>query len=426
MKISLLQNIASSLERTGTVDSIKDNYGVFNDEPKIFFFTLSFKARSPYFSRKKKVLIQNPTTSGLSFVSKNIALLKCLMEAIERLCILKLKSKPRLSLSYSDIKKQKNDVIDLIKYYPNRNINNEKFCWSKGFDVTKNKQCYVPTQLGYFDFQVDHYETMLTTRISTGAAAGFDHVSTLLRGIYELIERDAFMCVYLCKINVKKLKLDTIENSDIRNILRHLKRYNLEIEIFDITTDFRLPTYLTLIIDRTGLGPPISVGAKTNLNSDLAIIGSIEESMLTRPWLRRVLDQDENMDLVVEPQKISSLLDRAKFWLDKDIIKKGLDFLFKADYVVYQPRIEQFTKEKELNYVLKLIHRSGHSVYYLDVTQSKFKKIGIRVYKVIIPMLQPLYLNEHLKEINLTRLKKISLFFNQKNLHINKIPHPFL
>ena len=75
-----------------------------------------------------------------------------------------------------------------------------------------------------------------------------------------------------------------------------------------------------------------------------------------------------------------------------------------------------------------MLGKKGHDVYYVDITHSKIKKSGYRVYKIIIPTLQPLYLNESEKKgcIREKRLKEVLSFFGKKKGYINTTPHPFM
>jgi hypothetical protein len=65
-------------------------------------------------------------------------------------------------------------------------------------------------------------------------------------------------------------------------------------------------------------------------------------------------------------------------------------------------------------------------IFFADITLDFLKKINFFVYKVIIPNLQPLYLEENKRKINFERLKQVSDYFGHKFRLMNKIPHPFL
>ncbi len=70
-------------------------------------------------------------------------------------------------------------------------------------------------------------------------------------------------------------------------------------------------------------------------------------------------------------------------------------------------------------------------IVYVDISNNKLKKYGIKVVKVIIPQLQPLYLDERYPYLGGTRLYEVPIKLGflktakQEN-ELNKIPHPFL
>ncbi len=105
---------------------------------------------------------------------------------------------------------------------------------------------------------------MLSVPISTGAAAGGCLASALVRGIYEVIERDAFMISYLNKLENDKVDLEKIPDARITTLLSILNRYRIEGHIMDITSDLGVPTFVTILVDRTGIGPAIHCGLKTS------------------------------------------------------------------------------------------------------------------------------------------------------------------
>src|SRR5690606_28974937 len=119
-------------------------------------------------------------------------------------------------------------------------------------------------------------------RISTGAAGGFGKDETLLRGIYEVVERDSIMTSYLNKVLLQRVNYLSITNKHILDILTYLKKYWLKVHIFYIRNDLQIPTFMTILEDKTSFGPAIAVGTKTNLNIESALLGSIEEALFTR------------------------------------------------------------------------------------------------------------------------------------------------
>ena len=105
---------------------------------------------------------------------------------------------------------------------------------------------------------------------------------------------------------------------------------------------------------------------------------------------------------------------------------KRLDFLLNQNPIPYQISSTSFTTEEELFKLRNIFFKKNLRIFYKDITLENFRKLGYLVYKVIIPELQPLYINEVEKEIRKGRLRSVSQYFGQNRVSINKIPHFFL
>jgi ribosomal protein S12 methylthiotransferase accessory factor len=362
------------------------------------------------------------TAGGFSFSSKKLALVKCLCETVERFSNATYRQKNFLYTSFKNIK---TPALDPLQYISDTPVRESNLAWVKGYDVIKKEFCYIPTQLVYFSYKLQENEPSFSEFNSTGAAAGFDHESTLLRAIYEIIERDAFICIYLTKSPVSKIDISNLKNERAQYIVYQAKRYNLELHLFNITTDLSIPTFMSVLIDRTGFGPSFSVGLKASLNINNAIIGALEESFHLRPWLRQELMKQKTNLHNFPPKEITTIPERALFWMQPHMLKH-IDFLLNQPIQKMSLVSPRITPEKELENLLKLLRKKDICLYSVDITPRNFKKIGIVVYKAIMPQLQSFYLNENHKKINLHRLKEVSLHFGKKTYIINRIPHPFL
>jgi len=104
------------------------------------------------------------------------------------------------------------------------------------------------------------------------------------------------MIYYLNRLKPRRFDLASSENKEIKSLYEISRRYNLEIFSLDIMTDLGIPSIVSVIIDRSGLSKAVSVGLKSNLNVEKAIIGSIHEAFHTRTWIREAYIQKPNKD----------------------------------------------------------------------------------------------------------------------------------
>ncbi|MGM5480025.1 MAG: YcaO-like family protein [Nanobdellota archaeon] len=404
-----LSRMRSMLEQNKIISSLQKSFQ-FTDEPKFFQYTAFMNVNGlPDFIKD-----DDNQGSGLS-LTDNKAQIKAMGECIERF---------ELSSNFEiGIKKnfnQLDNAIDPVRFVNNQKItyslkqelHDEEFNWISVFDILNNKDIYLPSQLIYVPYS--NKERVLRLPISNGAACASTKEEAIYKGICELIERDSFMLTYLEKRSPIKINIDSINDSDLNEIISRMKRYFLEPYFFDITTDIKIPTILCVLVDRSGVGPAISIGTKTDWDVLLATKGAILEAQHTRLWIRYQLIEGKS---IKDEKNMSSIEDRGLFWSSSSMIKH-------LDFILYTPRktsIEnlkiKISKSDYLKNVLNLLSEKNFTVFTKNLTSKETRNAGFFVYKTIIPELHPLYLFEHFKYFFGPRIKKQKL---------NKIPHPFV
>lgn len=404
---------------------------LYNDEPKIFSYIAEYKTRDKH---------NKDVASGFSF-NKERALTRVLGEVIERYCLDNYKGKHLLIGSCEELGKGKIDLGEVVSFssaqlknpdFKQFRLNREsRFGWIEGMVLPSNQRVLIPAQLASFNYNKLKNEPTILMPLSTGAAAGISLDGAIYRGICEIVERDAFLIHYLNKLPSPKIDLGLIQNQDeeIHKILKIFKRYKLELTVVDITTDLQIPAFAAVTLDRTGLGPSVSVGLKAGFHIKDSIIGAIEESLMARSWIR---DKFVYLSPHYKRSKIiKSFEDRSHFWfLVKSI--KHLNFWIKSKNIQNNIQLKHVGGEPDkLEKSLKILKKQNMDVIYVNITSDAIKKWGIFVAKVIIPQLQPLYLDEKYPYLGGDRLYRVpvQLGFQKRRKQesqLNKIPHPFL
>lgn len=410
----------------------------YYDEPKFWQYSATLNS---------KFLSQDGTdfssvASGISLTSEKTVMVKCLCEAVERYCnhaffnssvahvgaYNQLKDaalNPRNVGAFSENQlKNKNFKKFLIS-------NNSRFSWTEGVSLTANKKILIPSQLIYLSYPHILDEPVIYPGISTGSAGGSCLSAALVRGICEIVERDAFMIFYLNKLEPKKIALNRLKDPKIQNLLDILSRYKMEVYSFDITTDIDIPTFLSVVVDRTGFGKSIALGLKCDLNQITAIIGSIEETFNSRSWLRTEYEKGEKKVALSDLLKNSDIRTRGLLWYPVEAID-NLSFLLNAPKSKDNINAKEIKRAsgQQLEHILEIFKKHEYDVLYKDITLPVFKSLNYFVTKTIIPQMQPFYLNENYKLLGGRRLydvpKKIGFKTKLRENQLNLYPHPFL
>jgi len=400
----------------------------YNDEPKLYGYTVYFREKYSHAEHKYS------GAAGLAFEQKK-ALLKTLGETVERYSLGVNNNKRFIFSSFNDLVKFKKMALDpnSLVLFSNKkhripNLNNKKLHWIQVESLLSNKKIFMPAQLVYVPYLYHDSEPILRFPISTGAAAGVTLTSALYRGICEVVERDAFMIAYLNKIPSPQVDLSAIKDKLIYDIINIFKRYKLEMIVLDLTTDLQIPVFAAITLDRTGIGPAVSVGLKSGFHIKEAILGAIEESLMVRYWTRdQLIHRNPHYRMA---KKIQTIEDRAYFWFHLSSIKY-IDFWLKKRTFKKVDSQKSISSDNNLENIVKLFKQKNIEAMYVDITDKKVKKYGFVVVKVIIPQLQPLFLEEEYSCLKEDRLydAQVKMGYVQKpskKRQLNRIPHPFL
>lgn len=403
---------------------------LYNDEPKIFAYVVEYKLRNKY---------KTDTAAGFSF-DKGKALIRAFAEGIERYCLDNFRAEILLTGSKEDFRVPHLDLSQIVSFSKRQlqknsfrkfRYNNKasRFRWIQGFSLIQKREIRLPAQLVYFNYHRMIDEPIILFPLSTGAATGLSLDDALYRGICEIVERDAFLINYLNKLPSPQINLSSLQDQNINEILNIFQRYKLELIVTDLTTDLQIPVVAALTLDRTGQGPAVSLGLKAGFNIKESIIGAIEESLMTRSWIRDKFiytEPDYKRD-----KTIRTVEDRAHFWFSVEAIDflnfwiKGSNKKFNIEF------LRRYPKEVQLEKIIASLKNKQMEIVYVDITDSEIKKYGVSVVKVLIPQLQPLYLDEKYPYWGGNRLYEAPLSMGflktpRKEDELNKIPHPFL
>ncbi|MBI2049599.1 YcaO-like family protein [Candidatus Roizmanbacteria bacterium] len=400
----------------------------YNDDPKLYNYAIYFKDK---YSMPKN---EDAIASGVSF-NKKRALLKVLGETIERYSLSTNNNKKFIYKSYKELFSEghsalnPNDIIQVLdKKIRPQNALLTKLHWLQGRSLLSNKNILIPAQLIYVPYVYEHAEVLLQRSISTGAAAGSSIDDALYRGICEIVERDAFMISYLNMIPSPQIDLSSTQDKEFNSIIKTFKRYKLELVILDLTTDLKIPVFAAIVLDRTRLGPAVSVGLKAGFNVKDTIIGAVEESLMVRFGTR---DQFAYESLKYKGEKMISIIDdRARFWLPPSSIEYLVFWLKSKNFKKINTKDFDYAKNT-LKMAIDLLKEKKMEPLYVDITDKITRKYGFIVLKVIIPQLHPLYLDERYPYLGGNRLYetpvKMGIFRKPKvENQLNKVLHPFL
>lgn len=401
----------------------------YSDEPKWFKTVIEVEGKSRI----------GYAGTGLDFFDRNKSLWPAVGEAVERYSLETYEPEEGdiTQSSYKELNGNKLDIFSLAGYSDEFRNSNEKrfrmsydettkFCWVQGIDALSKSHIWIPLQLLSFKYAnqiiTDQTEPQLAPFVSTGSAAGQNIEMAVKNGIFEIIERDAFLIHWLNKLHSEKIKVSSISNNQIDSIIKIAKEHNLEIHLVYLRTDIPIHSVAAIAVDQIdNRGPAVTVGLKSGFDLHSVIHGAINEAVGFRSFIRT---RKNNYDL---DSKNTGQSLREKFWFKKESLVK-LNFWINDEnekIITYFPTYNQ-DKFNENDLLEEFFLKNKLQAAYKDITLKYFKNHHerINVVMVRIPFLQPFYLNNQMPALYGERLKNIPQKIGLKSGGLNYDPLP--
>jgi ribosomal protein S12 methylthiotransferase accessory factor len=267
---------------------------------------------------------------------------------------------------------------------------------------------------------------------SSGAAChtGFHHA--VLNGIYETVERDAFMLVWLNSLTLPRVNLDS-GAPDPQGARRALAELRLRYDAVDITTDLKIPVILGVLRDE--LNPDLFlVNMVAALRPD-ALLGKLDRELVQflHPYLADPGHFQSGLTRSTDPNAVKTFPDHLSFYQHRD--KHRLASFLTASPIERPfgsgPFVPQLLPiRQELDQVLDRLARRGYEVIVVDCTPPFLRALGLYAVRVVIPGLQPLQAGHRYRVLGGSRVCQARRLLGLEDrtvsvADLNPWPHPF-
>ncbi|MBI2097067.1 MAG: YcaO-like family protein [Candidatus Sungbacteria bacterium] len=439
---SYWQDILNYLHEKGGINSPQVFFEpLFNDEPRIFSCSLP----AQYEKIATDGQVNSRRYSKGASLDADEAISKTIGEFLERYTLSRHHQKNLIRSSVKSLAKVgKNflNIFDLAGFsdwqkemFPRRQFDeNSNFFWAGGTELLSGEPTMIPAQLALWDYsrRADTSEPQLRQSNTNGAAGHFTRGEAILAGIYESIQRDAFLIHWLNSIPPPRIDPDTIEDKKLRTLLDQLKRYHLEPIFLNTTCDLAIPSCICVLADNSGLGPKTAVGGGCEPDMAEALMRSITEALGVFRWLRW---QEAEFSIAGDYKPFTDPhIDQTKrllLWKNTDMFSKIKPFISgKAQpFKEAAANLPAFaTPKEELAFLMDIFRRlgEGYEIYVYEAKHRFLTKLGYHAVQVVIPALVPLYLNEIDAPLGAKRLKTVPQKLGYKPTdELNPWPHPF-
>lgn len=300
--------------------------------------------------------------------------------------------------------------FELERYSPDL-----KTGWVWAWSTLHKKPRLVPEHVAYWHASAKYPKFIYET--SNGCAVGGSLEEAALYGLYEVVERDAFLLAWYSKMRLRKI-VGAESDPVVAHLADQLEERGLKLLLLDLTSDFNIPTALAVItapdeLVEAGLFPALSLASATHPLGALAVRTALEEcstnALMYEKWsgMRDSVNVERCRPMLANHDLVKTLEDHT-----------GLHGLVEArdlnGFLLHpsgETTINEFSGQAEqatdvvleLRRCLETAHTLGLEVLVVDQTAPYIADVlPINAVKVLVPGTMPMtfgHLNRRLDGI---------------------------
>ncbi len=307
-------------------------------------------------------------------------------------------------------------------------LEKKEFLWIRGTSLISNSYVWVPAQTISAHPRLRarrQSEPLLRSAVTTGLATHEDQARARLGGLLEIIERDAYIIMWLNQLSLPRIDPETLaaKRHTLRTLLSRCDRYRLTVSFVRMITD--APTYTICAVVHDGSHmPPYTVGLKAGQDAAAAAEGALLEALRARLNARaQILATSE----IVSKQKIRHE-NRLSYWSHLKQSEK-LSFLVRGAMGPVMPEVwDTDSPTLHLERLISWCKQKSYNCVSVPFTSSNANVPSWHIEMIVVPELQPLYFDERHPHIFGARISEIPRAHghNPRIKPFTEEPHPFV
>jgi ribosomal protein S12 methylthiotransferase accessory factor len=422
-------------DRTGLIRWVLD-IPIEPGEPRIFNASVKMAETTRY---NPQPCYDNNGGSGLTREQARAA---AIGEALERYCCSVFDSSDLICGSVTELRAvheicRPSDFALFHQDQPGRYSapdENTQVAWTWGWSWVRRRPVLVPACLvymPYFPCFREQGEQVVGPAVSTGLACARSLEEAVLKGIYESVERDAFMIAWSNRLPVPRVDFES--HPDLQRLYQErLRREGLRYVLLRTTTDIPLPSFLCVLIDERRTPAMICTGAATDLDPVRAAAKAMTEAVQTREWAKFLGGHGRKFQFAADFSDIRDFEDHVALYAYGDMLD-AVAFVLDEDNGCIADCWEDGSTgsaQGDLKKTVSILAALNLETIALDLTTPDVAECGYCVTRAMVPELQPLDADYQHRFMGGRRLYEVPWRMGYKSgpttiETLNPNPHPF-
>lgn len=357
-------------------------------------------------------------------------------ETIERYCGSFIHDDLRVS-TYDDLGELAVDPGDFAFYADNQYgqkgfpfakfTKSTRVAWTHATNLYTGRTTLVPAATVYLPYYFRDSEEHTWLSISTGLAASTNIVDAILRGIYEVVERDAISNMWFNHLSMPRI--DFMSDPLFREMYeKYFKIPNCTHHLIDISTDTGIPTVFGVLSEH-GRGALVAAAANANPYEAMKKV-MIELSQGRISWKTDFVE-GVSRSFRQDFSDIRDFNSRVELYTKAEM-KDHLRFVYSSPAVTGIPSSRHTVNEPEkiLNSIVSYLHKKGLTVYFADLTPEDIRRASYCVVRVLIPGMTEISEDTVYPRLGGSRIRKLPVELGYRSQprtfeQFYTVPHPF-
>ena len=301
--------------------------------------------------------------------------------------------------------------------------------FAEGISLNDGTSAYAPAELVYL-----RPPPLPTPPIgystSSGLACGATSCEATLGALLELIERDAVMLAWNCRLSLPLLDWSGSANARTLDD-RFFRPTGLRFAVLDGSGFLGVPVAISVLHGHPGSGAALAVGAACAAVPLDTWAKALSECFGVYRWLGRAVT-DPSKPRPASALDVQTFDDHMLFYASEETAERAafLDASSDRRAIDDVPVLPGATPRQQLDGLLERLAHQGISAYAFDVTSPDVRSLGLWVVRVLAPGLCPLDVSHTARFLGGSRLYSAAadagLLDRRLALtDINTDPHPF-
>src|SRR3989344_4792967 len=302
------------------------------------------------------------------------------------------------------------------------------FLWIQGVSLITSKKTYIPAQTASVAISPRHErEPIIRMQTTVGLATWPTRSEARLKGVLEVIERDAYMISWLNQLTLPRVALAPLRSKypAIDMLLKRCEQYRLKVPAIRMLTDAPTHSICVAIEDLSAHAPRFAFGLKAHRSLAEAIQGAALEALRARINYRKHFQNGGTWEPNTPVEKIGHR-ERTYYWGHGDNAKQ-LEFLIEGEEKETSAEWENDTPEQHLQRIIDWCKKSQHECVSVSLGKSAKNPTPWSVEMVVMPDLQAKYLRESVQRLGGERLKSVpeKFGYTPRAKPYIEAPHPY-